>query len=47
MSRNALVAIILVLVVALAAGAVYVYREQHRNTVDIQIGPNGLKVDTP
>ncbi len=44
MTRNMSTAVIAILIVAVAILGYYVYREEHKDTVEIQVGPNGLKV---
>ncbi|MBB3773214.1 uncharacterized membrane protein YgdD (TMEM256/DUF423 family) [Angulomicrobium tetraedrale] len=49
MNRNALYALIAVLLVALGAVGVYAYQqhEEDKNSLEIKLGPNGIKVDPP
>ncbi|GGF77892.1 hypothetical protein GCM10007301_42300 [Azorhizobium oxalatiphilum] len=49
MSRNALYAIIAVLVVGggFFAYQTYQAQEEKKNSLQIQVGPNGVKVDPP
>ncbi|CAM5771707.1 hypothetical protein LMIY3S_03598 [Labrys miyagiensis] len=46
MNRNAAI-VLIVAIVAVAGAAVYIYREQHRNSVEISIGNGGVKVEGP
>ncbi len=44
MNRTMGMTLVAVLIVAVAIFGYSVYREEHRNSVEIQVGPNGLKV---
>lgn len=46
MSRNSAVAVIVAVVIVAGVGA-YIYREQHKNTVEITIGDKGVKIEGP
>lgn len=46
MSRNVLIVIIVALVAVVGVFAYQAY-ERDRNTLEIEVGPNGLKVDPP
>jgi len=49
MSRSGLYVIIAVLVLVLGGVAVYAYQqnEKDQNTLEIEVGPGGVKVDPP
>ncbi|MBS7537341.1 hypothetical protein [Ancylobacter lacus] len=49
MTRNALYALIALLVVAIGVMGAYAYQkhEEDKNSLEIKVGPNGLKVDPP
>lgn len=49
MSRNALYAVIAVLAVVIVGAGIYAYNEheEDRNSLEIKVGPNGVKVDPP
>ncbi|MCK0197710.1 hypothetical protein MWN34_12375 [Ancylobacter sp. 6x-1] len=49
MDRNVLYAIIAFLVVVAGIAGVYAFREHEKDekSLEIQIGPNGVKVDPP
>ncbi len=46
MSRNSLFVLIVLIVAAAGIGA-YIYHEQNKNTVEITIGSEGVKVKGP
>ncbi|WP_454817688.1 hypothetical protein [Labrys neptuniae] len=46
MSRNTLILLIVVIVAAAGIGG-YIYHEQNKNTVEITIGGQGVKVKGP
>lgn len=46
MSRNTLILLVVIIVAAAGIGA-YVYHERNKNTVEITIGNQGVKVKGP
>ena len=49
MNRNALYAVIALLVVVAGVAGVYAYQahERDKNSLQIEVGPKGVKVDPP
>jgi hypothetical protein len=45
MSRNGLIAIIAVLLVAVAGFAIYAYQQQTRPGIEVRVDNNGISID--
>ena len=45
MSRNGLIAIIAVLLVAVAGFAIYTYQQQTRPGIEVRVDNNGISID--
>ncbi len=46
MNRNSTLVLIIAILVVAGVG-IYIYREQHRNSVEISVGKDGVKIEGP